>query len=249
LESKIFQEKNEENITNIAKLSISENHLNCFKIIVKNSRNFLIQEKISEAIAVSGNLYFLKFFDSLNFSWKSKTFCWLAAQNGHLDIIKWAIERNCSFNAHHCMYEAIALDKIHILFFFVKTKGYVLDPTMCAVAACNGDLEMLKFLRVNSCPWDEETCSLAALEGHLDVLKWAFENGCPLNPENIKNNALKNGHQDCLDFAVKNIFTAPRRFHYLSKLSILIFRIFLFGCLAFGFVVAIYILMEEILIY
>ena len=203
LKSKIFQEKNEENTTNIAQLSISENHLNCFKIIVKNSRNFLIQEKISEAIVVSGNLNFLKFFDSQGFSWKSESLCWLAAQNGHLNIIKWAIEKNCPFNAHHCMYAAISLDRIHILLFFVKTKGYAFNQTMCAVAACDGELEMLKFLRANKCPWDEETCSLAALEGHLDVLKWAFENGCPWD-ERVCKNAAKYGHLECLRYAHEN---------------------------------------------
>jgi hypothetical protein len=209
LKSKIFQEKekNSSKITILAELSISENHLNCFKIIVKNSRNFLIQKIIFKALARSGNLNFLKFFDSQNFSWKSEDFCWLAAESGHLNIIKWAIEKDCPFVVHHCVYSAIDLDKIDILFFFVD-KGFPLDPIMCSVAAENGKLEMLKFLKKQLCPWDERTPILAAENGHLDVLKWAFENDCPINEEVIAN-AFKNGHQNCLDFALKNNFPTP----------------------------------------
>jgi hypothetical protein len=41
------------------------------------------------------------------------------------------------------------------------------------------DLECLKYLHENGCPWDEETCYVAALSGHLECLKYAQENGCP----------------------------------------------------------------------
>ena len=50
---------------------------------------------------------------------------------------------------------------------------------LCAAAARNGDLEMLKALRADDCPWDARTCAYAAEGGHLEVLKWARTNGCP----------------------------------------------------------------------
>ena len=50
-------------------------------------------------------------------------------------------------------------------------------------AAERGDLEMLRWLRSEGCPWNEETCTAAASEGHLDVLKYLHENGCPWNEE------------------------------------------------------------------
>ncbi len=42
-----------------------------------------------------------------------------------------------------------------------------------------GNLEMLKWTRLNGCPWDESTCSYAASGGYLETLKWARLNGCP----------------------------------------------------------------------
>jgi hypothetical protein len=38
----------------------------------------------------------------------------------------------------------------------------------------------LKALRcAENFPWDERTCGIAAMGGHLEVLKWARVNGCP----------------------------------------------------------------------
>jgi len=41
-------------------------------------------------------------------------------------------------------------------------------------------LEVLKWAREASCPWDSQTCTMAAMWGQLDVLKWAWEHDCPL---------------------------------------------------------------------
>jgi len=41
---------------------------------------------------------------------------------------------------------------------------------LCQAAAKSGQLEELKVLRENSCPWDEKTCSGAAEGGHFEVL-------------------------------------------------------------------------------
>ena len=43
----------------------------------------------------------------------------------------------------------------------------------------SGQLEELKMLRADGCPWNEDTCFWAATRGHLGVLQWARANGCP----------------------------------------------------------------------
>ena len=52
---------------------------------------------------------------------------------------------------------------------------------LCQAAALSGQLEELKLLRENDCPWDESTCFGAAFGGHLEVLRWVRANGCPWN--------------------------------------------------------------------
>src|SRR5271165_4484675 len=76
----------------------------------------------------------------------------IAAQNGWLDLLKWAKQNGCDWNS-----------------------------STCSIAAHNGHLEVLKWARENGCKWNSLTCSNAAENGHLEVLKWARENGCDWN--------------------------------------------------------------------
>ena len=41
---------------------------------------------------------------------------------------------------------------------------------VCAKGAGSGNLELLKWMRENGCPWNAGTCTNAALGGHLEVL-------------------------------------------------------------------------------
>ena len=47
----------------------------------------------------------------------------------------------------------------------------------CSLAANNGYIVLLQWLRANGCPWDRDVCASAAKGGHLEILKWARENG------------------------------------------------------------------------
>lgn len=48
----------------------------------------------------------------------------------------------------------------------------------CSAAASNGHLHILKWLRMNRCPWNKYTAVSAAAGGHTDLLYWARTNGC-----------------------------------------------------------------------
>jgi hypothetical protein len=71
--------------------------------------------------------------------------------NGHISVLQWLIE-----NRYTC-----------------------LDAQICAYAAMNGQLELMKWARQNDCPWDMWTCTYAQVWDHRDILQWARENGCP----------------------------------------------------------------------
>ena len=70
----------------------------------------------------------------------------------------------------------------------------------CKHMARNGNVELLKFLRENGCPWDRFTCYKAAENGHLECLKYAHENGCPWD-EFTCSGAAYGGHLECLKYA------------------------------------------------
>ena len=81
---------------------------------------------------------------------------------------------------------------------------------LCQAAARSGQLEELKVLRENGCPWSRSTCWAAARGGHLEVLKWLRPNGfwalakrCPWD-ENTCLGAAKGGHLEVLQWARAN---------------------------------------------
>ena len=73
-----------------------------------------------------------------------------AAENGHLECLKYAHERGCPW-----------------------------DELTCAYAAKLGNLECLKYAHEHGCPWDARTCGTAAENGHLECLKYAQDHGAP----------------------------------------------------------------------
>ena len=76
----------------------------------------------------------------------------------------------------------------------LRANGCPWDEGTCAYAALGGQLEVLQWLRANGCPWDELTGYCAAEGGHLEVLKWARANGCPWDEEEL-NIAAAFGHE------------------------------------------------------
>ena len=81
--------------------------------------------------------------------------------------------------------------------------GTLLCARLCALAAYTGNLEMLKWLRDNECPWSASTCTFAAQNGNLEVLQWARGQNCPWDEHTYKS-AIKNGHTNVAEWAHVN---------------------------------------------
>jgi hypothetical protein len=74
--------------------------------------------------------------------------CFYAAYYGYLEILKWAVNNN-----------------------------FHLGDNVDGAAAQNGDLEMLKWLRENACPWNIQVCLSGHKIEHIDC--WLRINNCP----------------------------------------------------------------------
>ena len=74
---------------------------------------------------------------------------------------------------------------------------------LCYAAARSGQLEELKALRENGCPWHEMTCMGAAMGGHLDMLQWARANSGPWNEKTCEG-AARGGQLEVLQWLRAN---------------------------------------------
>ena len=141
-----------------------------------------------------------------NMQWTDKTMQELA-EEGNLPVMKWARENGCPWNKYVC---ACAAQNGHLdCLKFLRSDPDNLcswDRNACANAAQNGHLECLKFLRSNTdnlCPCDWRACAYAAENGHLECLKFLRSdpyNLCPWNKDACIRNAHENNHQHIVNW-------------------------------------------------
>jgi len=128
-----------------------------------------------------------------------------AASNGKLDILKWGEESGYELdNILDKDGIAVAALNGHLeVVKYLRKLGIPWNVGTYSNAAKNGHLELLKWCRANQCPWNEMTCSLAALNGHLELLKWCRANQCLWN-ELTCSHAASNGHLELLKWCRAN---------------------------------------------
>jgi len=56
---------------------------------------------------------------------------------------------------------------------------YPWDEDICAEAAVSGHLELLKWARVNQCPWDAATYHFGQDNGDPALMRYLEDHGCP----------------------------------------------------------------------
>jgi hypothetical protein len=72
------------------------------------------------------------------------------------------------------------------------------NNVLCNLAAKNGYLDCLHYLRVNGCPWDCWTVFYSCFKGHVDCLEYAIENGCPVHNGSL-NVSVNLGYINCVE--------------------------------------------------
>lgn len=131
--------------------------------------------------------------------------CSVAAGGGHLACLRYLHEdAGCAWD-HHTYLWAAEFGRIECLVYAFEHGCYSeSDPTACAMAASNGHIDCLQYMRFQrGCPWDESACSEAARKGRLACLRYLHEQGCPWDSMTCRE-AASRGHLDCLQYAHEN---------------------------------------------
>jgi hypothetical protein len=148
--------------------------------LIKRARPFGIKLECAFKIAEMSSISTLEFAWKYRLLWDKncdgeKMFCYQVARTNKLELLKWAREE-----------EKCAWDK-----------------ETSAVAAEQGNLEMVKYCVANQCPFDEGACRSAAANGHLDCLKYLHEVAKAPWDWRTAFWAAKNGHLHILEYLVE----------------------------------------------
>jgi len=187
-----------------------ESSLECLKFVYEN--RFEYEKKYGKlsdqpwigfsliCAASMGNLENLKFLNDNVYHYYI-TVCEYAAINGKLECLKYLYENGCPYNEsklYNCAARHLeCLKYLHNMGLKPNERTYicVLDSS----SNINNRLEIIKFLYINGCPWDENVTKKAAELGSLDCLRYLCENGCPYNKEAMDHAAFW-GHLNCIKY-------------------------------------------------
>jgi hypothetical protein len=122
----------------------------------------------------------ISYISSSLFHHPKKGFDAVAAGYDNIGIFKWITSIFERSNSIAICYNIARYSSNNVdLIKYAKSLSYPWDKSVCYGAVKNGNLEILKFARENGCEWDECVCSNAALRGYFEILKWARKNDCP----------------------------------------------------------------------
>ena len=168
-------------------------HTDMFHWILNSDReSFPIDMgSLCSGAAFGGHLELLQFAREKECSWDERT-CKCAVRTGKLEILQWARENGCPWDARTC--EAAARYGHLQILQWAREKGCPWDEFTCEAAARYGHLQILQWAREEGCPWDARTCEAAAEAGFFEILQWAQNNGCPGNEnEDADEDGYENG--------------------------------------------------------
>jgi len=132
--------------------------------------------------------------------WHETYFCYHVAQTNKLELLKRAREeKKCKWDE---LTINIAAQKGNLeMVKYCVANGCPIDGWVCADAAENGQLEVLKYLHEEvKATWDSRTASRAAAKGHLHILEYLVERKYDQYSVYACTVAAENGHLDCLKY-------------------------------------------------
>lgn len=102
-----------------------------------------------------------------------------AAEGGQLELLKHLIGLGCRVEDYTICSHAALGGHMHVLEWLHEERGYPLNHLTMAMAAQEGRLDIVKWLRARGCEWSKNIPALAAWRGHRELVLWLRNNGCP----------------------------------------------------------------------
>eukprot|EP00594_Rhizosolenia_setigera_P009012 CAMPEP_0178954430 /NCGR_PEP_ID=MMETSP0789-20121207/8983_1 /TAXON_ID=3005 /ORGANISM="Rhizosolenia setigera, Strain CCMP 1694" /LENGTH=477 /DNA_ID=CAMNT_0020635825 /DNA_START=32 /DNA_END=1466 /DNA_ORIENTATION=+ len=175
-------------------------------MISKRENDQVNYDNLSEGVVLYNRIDLLDSALKRNNGEELTYICQNAAAEGRLSILKKVfLNSNASVEKHliengELISQACLSGNFEILKYLVAKGCPIVKSEACSDVAENGDLEMLKWLRVDQgCSWDENIiCQVAVVGGNIEMIQWLLSQGCHLNGEVMCRDAAYHGHLQLL---------------------------------------------------
>lgn len=102
-----------------------------------------------------------------------------------------------NYTFHESIYKCVKFKNKKNLIWLIKN-NYPLDSVLFERVIGTYNLEFLKFLKLNGCPWDENSIISSLIHCKMDIFNWLVNSGCPFSYKSInhaKNLGNKNAEE------------------------------------------------------
>jgi hypothetical protein len=128
-----------------------------------------------------------------------RTVCQVAAARGHLEILRWAREHGCAWDARSILCSAVRSGSVEVTAWVKQQADVVMSNLAMAEAAKCGHTVVCEYLLEQQCPCGTSACWLAARNDHMHTLRWLHEHGCPM-PAGIHIAAAEGGSVEVMAY-------------------------------------------------
>jgi len=145
--------------------------------------------------------------------WDEETIC-VAAGQGNLEMVKYCVAKECPINTRACVCAA-ENGHLEVLKYLREEAKAPWDEYTAYLAAQQGHLHILEYLVERKCDqYSEGACACAAKNGHLDCLKYLHETAKAPWSSLAVYYAHENNHPDCVQYLLNNNCPLPRGWRY-----------------------------------
>jgi hypothetical protein len=132
-----------------------------------------------------------------------KMACAGAARAGNLALLQLLRTGGCDWDTEDTARDAASSGSLETVEWLRQQQGIEINAGVMAAAARMGQIAMCEHLRSIGCEWGTSACEDAALCSELNMLRWLRQNGCPWTVRTVCMHAAYNGCTEILDYIVE----------------------------------------------
>jgi hypothetical protein len=122
-----------------------------------------------------------------------------AAASGRLDVLRWLQRSGMAFDRETAVIAASCGHIAVLQYLLSEHAEFVLDESLCRIAALSARLSVLQYLREAGCPWSDTIADDAAICGSVEVMQWLREQGVAFSTTTLKQ-AAKYGNLELVQY-------------------------------------------------
>jgi hypothetical protein len=122
-----------------------------------------------------------------------------AAVMGDFELVRWCYEHGCPWDASRAAIYAAHSSNVELMSWVLQQPGTQLCMNVMCVAVWQSSAAMCQYLHTQHCPWSVTSSWHAANKGDVDLVRWLIDNGCPFHARELCMAAAQAGRTEVLD--------------------------------------------------